>query len=202
MSMTTGLTAARSHIDENSLSCVGGHGDVAVMLQLRSTLGSEALLQPCSVLMSMVQVTNKGRVGDHVLCYCMKQCGYLWAIPFSHHGPHWSEWPALPPKAMVISGPVLPPRTTSGSVVILQLGSALMSMAHVTTEVHGVSAMCAATWSYCSRGPSSETVESHAPWSCSRWTARQLCLLWCRWLQRHSREEGHGRLLSQHLLLQ
>lgn len=40
------------------------------------------------------------------------------------------------PEAIVIFWSVLPPRATSGSVVLLQLGSMLMSVAHATNEGH------------------------------------------------------------------
>jgi hypothetical protein len=42
----------------------------------------------------------------------------------------------LPPEAMVRSQPVLPLRATSGSMVLKQQGSVLMSVAHVTTKGH------------------------------------------------------------------
>lgn len=45
---------------------------------------------------------------------------------------YWSEWHVLPPKAMVILGPVLRPRAMSGSVVLLQPAADVC----VTTKDH------------------------------------------------------------------
>lgn len=53
----------------------------------------------------------------------------------------------LPPRSGVTSGPELLPRTMSGSVVLSQLGSLLMSMAHVVTKTMGVPRVWATTCS-------------------------------------------------------
>lgn len=47
-----------------------------------------------------------------------------------------SEWPMLPPEAMVMSGSMLPLRVMCGLMVLLWLWSVLMSMAHVATKGH------------------------------------------------------------------
>lgn len=46
------------------------------------------------------------------------------------------ERAALPSRTVVTSGPKLLLRALSGSMVLLQLGSMLMSMTHITTEAH------------------------------------------------------------------
>lgn len=51
------------------------------------------------------------------------------------------------PKDMVISGPTLPPRDTSGSEALLWPGSVWMSTAHLTTEDHA-DARDMSTWSH------------------------------------------------------
>lgn len=45
-----------------------------------------------------------------------------------------SGLPALPPETMVVCWSRLLPKAMSGSRVLLQSGSELMSVAHVTTE--------------------------------------------------------------------
>lgn len=49
-------------------------------------------------------------------------------------GPYTYEWLSLSAQAMVTSGPQLQPRAMSGSVALLQPGSVMISVAHVTTE--------------------------------------------------------------------
>lgn len=84
----------------------------------------------------------------------------------------YSEWPMLPPEAMVMSGSMLPLRVMCGPMVLLWLWSVLMSMAHVgclwsvlQTQVVSageylrchleavlVSMVWAGLWSYCGQG--------------------------------------------------
>lgn len=74
------------------------------------------LQQPGAVLMSLVSATIESHtyvlgLGHHLKpCCCLTPC--------------WCQWPELLPKAMVMSG----------SMILLQLGSVLMSTAHVTIK--------------------------------------------------------------------
>lgn len=49
---------------------------------------------------------------------------------------HINVWSMLSPGSMMISGSVLPPKTMSGSIVLLQLEYVLLFMAHVTNNSH------------------------------------------------------------------
>lgn len=60
-------------------------------------------------------------------------------------GPHQSKRPALPYRAMVMSAPELWPRTMSGSVLLLQLGSVFLSMTCVTMET-GMGELALMVW--------------------------------------------------------
>lgn len=51
-------------------------------------------------------------------------------------GPYTSNWPVMPPRAIVMSEPELWMKVIPGSVVLLQLESMLMSKASVTTGDH------------------------------------------------------------------
>lgn len=62
------------------------------------------------------------------LCWCLRAM-LLW-------GSCWYRWPALPPGTMVTFGLRLLPRTISGSVVLPQSGSVLMSVTQVATKGH------------------------------------------------------------------
>lgn len=93
------------------------------------------LPQPVSVLMSMACVVNKDHIETWGLDHNLWPWGYLRAVwpPETC----WSERPVLLPRVMVSSsGPGLLLRTLSGSMVLQQPGSELMSMTPVTTEGH------------------------------------------------------------------
>lgn len=81
--------------------------------------------------MSVTSVTTK-----------VMQIPVVYAFALSHanirgvHEPCFHHGPGLPPEAMVMSWPMLSPEDISGSVVLLQPMSVLMSMAHATTEGH------------------------------------------------------------------
>lgn len=99
--------------------------------------GYSALGQLGSVLISMVHATTKGWTDVPSLYWCLKPCWcplamlLLWGIPIwvacAAHWGYGDIWVMLPQRAV------------SGSKGLVQLGSVLMSMAHVTTEgcVHG-----------------------------------------------------------------
>lgn len=56
------------------------------------------------------------------------------AEPEPCEGTAWCAKPVLPPEAMVMPGSMPPLRTVSGSVVLLQSRTVLMSVARVITE--------------------------------------------------------------------
>lgn len=81
-------------------------------------------------------------------------CAAVWTRgPYCCHRSRWCEWPALPLEAIVMPVSVLPLRAMSGSVVLLQPESVLMTMAHATTKGHvGVRGLLCSLWPcWCSR---------------------------------------------------
>lgn len=54
--------------------------------------------------------------------------------PCCHQGLNSSEWSVLPPEDTVMPRPALPLRAMSWLMVLLQLASLMMSMAHVVTK--------------------------------------------------------------------
>ena len=85
--------------------------------------GSVTLLQPGSVLMSIDPETIKDHCNDVDLVYHLGlRCQ--------------SKWPALTPGNMVTHRPGLLPRIMSGSVVLPQPRSVMMSMANAATKDH------------------------------------------------------------------
>ena len=91
-------------------------------MQHRAMSGSVALQQPGSV----VHITAKGCVNTWDLGLRLMPC---WSLRnMLQLKPYRSEWLALPQVAMVTSQARLLLRTMSGSMTLLQLGSALMSV--------------------------------------------------------------------------
>lgn len=79
--------------------------------------------------MSVIHVATKGRMDVWSLgCRLWSCCCLRAVVPSESH--------ALSPGAMVISGPRLLPRTMSGFMVLPQLGSALISVAHGNIKGH------------------------------------------------------------------
>lgn len=74
--------------------------------------------------------SSKTNTGCCLLCRALK----FKHTQFPLLGPWWSEWPVLPPRAMVPSRPRLLQKTMPESLVLLKLGSVLMTVAPVTTE--------------------------------------------------------------------
>lgn len=94
-----------------------------------------AQLQLVSVLMSMAHLTTESHVDGQSLGHHLRShwCLRVMLAP----GPYQSEQPTQAPRAMVTSGPELQQKAIFGSVVLSQLGSVLMPVAHVTTKSHG-----------------------------------------------------------------
>lgn len=129
--------------EPNRLGCPalppGGHGDVQVVAR-----GHVWVCDP-----------NKARISVDIHGSCYHQGSYNYPIlhpplpSLGYHlglcwnpeitlllGPCQSERPMLPPRAMVPYLPKLLLLVTSRSTVLLQLGSVLMSVAHVSTGTY------------------------------------------------------------------
>lgn len=99
----------------------------------KGNMGSLVLQQPWSVLMSTTPGVVQGYVDSSGLGCLL--CPLLGSRSMLLLGPYRSGWPWLPP-GMGTPRPRLLPRTVSGSVVLPQPRSMLMSMACVATKGH------------------------------------------------------------------
>lgn len=96
--------------------------------------GFMTLQHPGSELMSMAPITTKDHEDIQHLVNHLRSCWCPRAmLPLR---PGQSEWPALPPMAIVTSIPGLVLKTMSGSVILPQQGSVLMFVAYATTKGH------------------------------------------------------------------
>lgn len=97
----------------------------------RARSRSVTLPYPGSVPMSMAPVIIDGHEdAQHLGCH-LRLCWYLRAMPSL--GTYWSEGPLPSTGSMVTSGRELLPRAVSGPVVMLQVGSVLISVACSST---------------------------------------------------------------------
>lgn len=189
--------AARGHVDVYGLNC---HLMSGSELPPRTMSVSEALLQLGSVLVSIAHVTTEGHVDVHGLCCHLKLCclcaigaPLIWVTCTTT----WDH---------VMSKPMLPQKTMSGSMVLLQPGSQLMSMAHA--NVHGlcyslnpvdlyglgcIQGPCLSLWAWgCVHGLWCHPETHGSPWSVLLPTIKikkaTLAVIWC--LQIYSWKRG------------
>ncbi|ERE70353.1 hypothetical protein H671_6g16517 [Cricetulus griseus] len=130
----TGPAAAGDHTDVSRYIATWVHYDVWPVLPSRDMSGSKDLWKLESVLISVDCVANEGHADICGLCFCLKPGRYpcagqplgaiLMPVVFAATWVHGDVWSGLPLGAM------------PGSEVLLQLGSVLMSVAHVITDGH------------------------------------------------------------------
>lgn len=94
-------------------------------LQSRATCGSVVLLQPWSLL-STIHIATRGHMeartggGERWRGCIIHHMGPGWDLKTTlAMGLYWSEWPALPPSAIMMSRPKLQSRAMSESVTLL-----------------------------------------------------------------------------------
>lgn len=155
--------------DTLGLCCLRGHVDVSDLVVKDSG-------PPCHWRLSLsaawVCVVVPGK------CWTQK----IWTCPWSVHaawshvdvhepwrcwGPYWSEWPARPPEAILLSESSLLLRTMFGSETLLQLGAVFIACVVIRNHV-----------------------EAHDPRFHCLWRARGLLLFYYQWLWILSWEGG------------